>query len=87
MDKKEYTTGNTCNINSDLKYDISDKFNFDSKSSNYFQGDLWNFYWCQYYLPCGLCEKTMQPCLKRSNQGGDKFFIVNDNKIEGGSHD
>lgn len=60
MDKKEYTT-NTCNMNNNLKYHIEDKINWEG------QNDLWkNFNWCQYLLPCGLCEKTMQPCPKHN---------------------
>lgn len=77
MDKKEYTTGSTCYINDNLRYDISDKFNFNPKDSVYFPNGQWSFQWCQYYLPCGLCEKTMQPCPKRGNQGGDGFLIIN----------
>ena len=79
MDKKEYTTGSTCSY--DFKYDISDKINWP-------QGDWYkdwnNFNWCQYLLPCGLCEKTMQNCPKyKPNQ----IFITFDNKTGGNIND
>lgn len=76
MDKKEYTT-NTCNINSDFRYNIDDNFNWPK--------DYWDkFKWCQYLLPCGFCEKTMQQCPKYNP---NQIFITFDSNIGGLSND
>ena len=76
MDKKEHTT-NTCNINSDFKYNMDEHFNLPK--------DYWDkFAWCQYLLPCGLCEKTMQQCPKYQP---NKLFITFDSNIGGSSND
>lgn len=72
MDKKEYTTSN-CFIVDDLKYNINDKINWPHDYDPYFGK---NFYsWCQYLLPCGLCEKTMQQCPKHQP---NQIFITYD---------